>query len=82
MVVVDINGVPTELTSKAAIERALLEENVRKYHQTEGFSPLLLGQLLHDIGLLGNGPRAHVILTGLYVATEGTPEGTRLFLNP
>ena len=80
MVVVDINGIPTELTSKTAIEEALIEEHLRKYHQTEGFSPLLIGQLLQDIGLLGDGPRAHEILNGSYVAPEGTPEGTRLYL--
>ena len=78
--IVTVNGVEIKLTSKYEIEQALIVEHTRKYHQTEGFCPLLEGSLLTNIGLLGNGPHADNILQGLYVAPEGTPDGTKVYL--
>ena len=81
MVIVVRNGVIVELTSKFDIEQALLMENLRKYHQIEGFSQLLLGPLLDDIGLLGEGPQVDNILDGSYIVPDGTTTGTRLYLS-
>ena len=81
MVIVTRNGVLVELTSKLEIERALLEEHERKMHQTEGFSQLLYGPLLDDIGLIGNGPQVSNILNGSYIVPDGTETGTRLYLS-
>ena len=80
MVVIIRNGETVEITTKEELEQALLHENEWKYHQTEGFSQLLSGPLLDDIGLLGEGPHVKNILNGSYVVPEGTNPGTKLYL--
>ena len=62
VVIINKNGHLVELTSKKAIEAALILEHLRKYHQIEDFCPLLSGQLLDDIGILGEGPQVDNIL--------------------
>ena len=57
VVIINKNGQLVELTSKKAIEAALLQEYLRNYHQIEDFCPLLSGQLFDDIGILGKGPQ-------------------------
>ncbi len=70
MVKVRCNVELVELTSKAEVKQAQLEGNEWKYHQTEGFSQLLLwGQLLADIVLLGTSPHVDNILNGSYVVS-------------
>ena len=81
MVIITRNGVMVELTSKAEIERALLLENESKYHQTEGYSQLLSGALLEDIGLLGDGPYVRNILNGSYIIPDSANPGTRMYLS-
>ena len=80
MVVIIRNGEMVEITTKEELEQALLHENEWKYHQTEGFSQLLSGPLLDDIGLLGEGPHVENILNGSYVVPDGTNPGTKLYL--
>ena len=54
--VADEQGNTTEITAKQELEAAIIRENEAKFHQTED-CPLLNGQLLLDIGLLGDGPQ-------------------------
>ena len=80
IVIVMRNGEEIELTSREEIEQALLLEHARKYHQIENFCPLLFGELLRDIGLLGDGPHVDNILNGLYIIPDEADDGTRLYL--
>ena len=70
-----------EITDKDEMEQLIIDENERKYHQTENRCPLLKGQLLEDIGLLGDGPEVEAILNGTYKCPEGTPMAVQLWLN-
>ena len=63
-----------EVTNQTEMEAIIIKENEAKYHQTEDRCPLLKGQLLEDIGLLGDGPRVNDILAGTYECPEGTPD--------
>lgn len=69
-----------DIINKAEMEALILEENEKKYHQTENWCPLLSGQLLEDIGILGDGPAVESILSGTYECPDGTPEVVRLWL--
>ena len=70
-----------EITQMLAMEQYILAENETKFHQTEGWSPLLSGQLAQDIGLLGDGPRVKDILQGTYRAPPGTPSVVQRWLD-
>ena len=60
-----------EITHMLSMEKYIMQENEEKFHQTEGWSPLLKGQLAKDIGLLGDGPEVQNILDGKYRVPDG-----------
>ena len=60
-----------EITQMITMEKYIMEENEEKFHQTEGWSPLLQGQLAKDIGLFGEGPKVQDILDGNYRVPDG-----------
>jgi hypothetical protein len=66
VIISDRQGQQREIIQKQLIERHIISSNQRKYHQTEGQCPLTQGQLLKDIGLLGDGPKVKDILHGTY----------------
>ena len=70
-----------EITQMATMENYIMTENERKFHQTEGWSPLLQGQLAQDIGLLGDGPKVEEILKGQYKIPPGTPPVVQRWLD-
>lgn len=74
-------GRKVELVQKDDIEKCILQENERKYHQTEGTGQLQKGQLLRDFGTMGNGPQTVALLSGNYSAPKGLSIATREFLN-
>ena len=80
MIKVNRNGRVDDITDQDEMERMIIAENQKKYHQTEARCPLLRGQLLEDIGILGNGPAVEDILNGTYECPEGTSEATKLWL--
>ena len=65
-----------DITDQNKMEQSIIEENQKKYHQTEDRCPLLHGQLLEDIGLLGDGLTVEDILNGCYECPLGTSEAT------
>ena len=69
-----------DITKKSEMETLIIAENEKKYHQTEKSCPLLQGQLLEDIGLLGDGPEVDNILNGKYKIPEGTSEAVKLWI--
>jgi len=80
VIVVQDDGQIREITDKRAIETAIMEENEKKFHQTEGFCPLLEAQLLLDIRYFGDGPQVDKILDGTYIPPPGTDDGTVNYL--
>ena len=69
-----------DVTKKSEIEKLIIAENERKYHQTEKTCPLLQGQLLEDIGLLGDGPKVDAILNGTYIPPPETSHAVKKWL--
>jgi Reverse transcriptase (RNA-dependent DNA polymerase). len=73
-------GKKVELVQKEDVERCILQENERKYHQTEGTGQLQRGQLLHDLGAMGEGQKVEALLNGHYAPPMGTSRHTKDFL--
>ena len=65
------NGIK-EVTQMVQMEKYILRENENKFHQTEGWCPLLNGKLAQDLGLFGEGPRVSDVLNGTYKVPSGT----------
>ena len=74
------NGTKMLISDKETLERVIIAENERKFHQTEGQSPLLEGPLLQEIGLTATGPAVPYILNGTYNPPPGTSYTTKQFL--
>ena len=73
-------GRTRELTGKSEMEEAILRENEEKFHQTEGWCPLLHGQLALDLGMIGDGPKVMEVFKGTYRCPEGTSYHTKKWL--
>jgi hypothetical protein len=69
-----------ETTSKEAIEKGCAQENELKYRQTEN-TPCMSGQLVHDLGYLGNTSASQDILDGVYNPNHDINTYTREFLD-
>jgi exonuclease III len=80
VLVTNTNGKKKLVTDKDMLEQVIMEENEKKFHQTEDHCPLMKGQLLEDIGLYANGPRVSDILSGNYKPPSGTGSATKIFL--
>ena len=70
-----------DITKKREMEKLIMDENEKKYHQTEKSCPLLQGQRLEDIGLLGDGPEVENILNGTYQQPPDISPATKLWLD-
>jgi hypothetical protein len=81
VLITNSQGKKTLVTSKSSLERAIITENEKKFHQTEGTCPLTKGQLLADIGLCGTGPKSKDILDGVYTPPANTDKATIAFLS-
>ena len=81
MIQVKRNGRVHDVTDQKEMESLIIKENQKKYHQTEEHCPLLKGQLLEDIGILGEGTAVDKILSGTYTCPEGTSDITKLWIN-
>ena len=58
-----------ELTDKIPLEKVIIEENLKRYHQTEGACPLLHDtRFYRDIGAFEKSPHVEDILDGAYVS--------------
>ena len=73
------DGTIKEVTQPRQMEKYLIKQNRGTYNQN-GDCPLLQGQLLDDLGLLGDGPEIINVLNGTYVPPDGTPPATILWL--
>jgi hypothetical protein len=70
-----------ELTTKSEIEAAIIEENEKKYHQTEGTSQITSPLLLPLLGKHGEGPAIDQILNGTFNPPPGISQSTIDFLH-
>ena len=62
------DGTVMEYTDKATLEKEIIAENLKKYHQMEDSCPLFEQPLHCEIGPLGNGAAKDRILDGTYTA--------------
>ena len=69
-----------EVTKKSEMEKYIIRENEKKFHQTENRCPLLHGRLYKDIGVMGDGPKVEAILQGTYKPPQGTSDTTKRWL--
>ena len=66
--VTDPDGTVREFTSKSQVEAKIVEENERKYHQTEtGGCQLTDEVFIRQLGTHGEGPAVQSVLDGTYV---------------
>jgi hypothetical protein len=79
-VTVQKQGQITEITERKELERAIITENLIKYHQTEDACPLLQDDMLELIGTLGDGPAVANVLEGNLESFQGVNENTLTFL--
>ena len=70
----------TELTDRPAIEEALLANNRRKYHQTEGACEFHSAQSVEVLGTCGDGPRVIDILEDRFPIPSFYSDATREFI--
>ena len=73
-------GLWEETTNKKLIEQGCADENTNKYRQTQN-TPMMQGQLVRDVGYLGNTEAAQAILDGTYMPPPGTNRYTTEFIN-
>ena len=64
--VTDEDGNKIDITVKEQMEKAIIEENRLKYHQTEQTCPFLHSPLVDDLGQCAEGPRFTDVLNGTY----------------
>lgn len=76
----DGTGSYVELTSKSDMERAIMDENERKYRQASQ-TPFMVPPLLDDFGYLGIGPNAQSVMTGEYVTPPNVDPFTSKFID-
>ena len=68
------------ITDKNQMERAIIDENKDKYHQTEGTCPFMKSPLKQHFGDKGIGPETESVLDGSYVPPKDVSEYTKDFL--
>ena len=74
------DGTVEELTDKQALDSAIIEENLKIYHQTEESCPLFEDNIFRDIGPLRDRPVVQNILNGTYTPHKGSSERVDEFL--
>ena len=69
-----------ELTDQEGMIKAIVNENRKKFHQSETSCPFLNFPLLHEFGPYGTTKNIEKVLSGTYVCPENTDEFTKLFI--
>ena len=62
----DASGNIREVTDKEEMESLILQENEKKYHQTEGGTQLHQPEFIKRLGRYANGPEVDQILLGTF----------------
>jgi len=74
------DGLKSDLIEREDVESAVMRENERKYHQTEGGSQLLDGVFQKDFGSFGEGPAIDEVSQGTYTIPPHATQATKDFL--
>ena len=69
------------ITDKVQMEKAIIEENRHKYHQTEDTCPFMQEPLLKDLGEMGIGPATERVLQGTYTPSPRLSEQTKAYID-
>ena len=78
----DENGNDKDIIEKREIEDAIMEENCKKYHQTEDTCPFIKNStLLQQFGLFGEGPASKLVFDGTYTPPPTTDPYTTAYLS-
>ena len=78
--VIDENGISKDITEKEQMEKAIMEENVHKYHQTEATCPFLKEPLKSEFGQYREKEKTYEVTEGDYEIPEGIDQYTRDFI--
>ena len=73
-------GIKEDITDKEKMEKAIIEENVKKFHQTENTCPFLKHPLKEQFGYFGEGPAMEQVYQGNYQPLQHLDEYTKEFL--
>lgn len=81
VIVHDDDGITKEYTAKEDVESKIIEENVKKYHQTESGGCQFLDDEYRELfGDYGEGPAVPDVLAGTFVIPESATQDTRAFI--
>jgi hypothetical protein len=80
VLITDSKGNKKLISDKDRLEKVIISENEKKFHQTEGFCTLMEGTLFDDIGLFATGPKVPDILSGKYKPPTGTTRAAKSIL--
>ena len=78
--ITNADGTSTDITGPSKMNAALLTNNEKLYHQTEGVSEFLLPENVKLFGNYGEGPAIDSILDGTFAFPEGLSDSTVDFL--
>lgn len=78
--VTDSNGHTMEYTDKSDVELLIIQENERKYHQTEAGTDLLSQDFLDKLGQYGECPEVDDVLNGMFEFPLNTSQATKDFI--
>ena len=74
------DGTKEEITNQKDMENAIIEENIKKYHQSEQSCPFLKSPLVDDFGFHGEGPGTNQVYNGTYQIPPGVDKYTAAFI--
>ena len=74
------DGSKKEITEKAAMEKAIINENIKKFHQSEDTCPFLQGDLRQQMGEYGETVEVERVLDGMYTCPSTNNNLTPLFI--
>ena len=74
------NGVKTTISKKEDMEKAIIKENIHKYHQTESTCPFMHDPLKNHFGDFGIGPASEQLLAGTYIPPANISEQTKDYI--
>ena len=78
--ITNADGTSTDITDPSKMNAALLTNNEKLYHQTDGGSEFLLPENVKLFGNYGEGPAIDSILNSIFVFPEGLRNSTVDFL--
>ena len=79
--IINENGQKEDITDKQKMEDAIIEENIKKFHQTEPTCPFIQQPLQSHFGFYGEGKATKQVFEGTYSPPAGLDKYTKEFLS-